>query len=173
VVAVGTTVVRALETASEREGEVHPAQGWTSLVITPERGLRMVDGLLTGLHEPHASHLAMLEALAGVCHLQMIYAEALIVHALPPTHRGFARVCVRPLITSDLKTETAAQLTGVAVEFHCDALNAQYLQRSPRTHRSYGDDLIQDAFVDTFPQRSSESPDRFSKSWPDWRRRHF
>ncbi len=77
VVAVGTTVVRALETAADREGEVHPGQGWTSLVITPERGLRVVDGLLTGLHEPHASHLAMLEALAGACHLQVAYAEAL------------------------------------------------------------------------------------------------
>jgi S-adenosylmethionine:tRNA ribosyltransferase-isomerase len=48
-----------------------------ALVITPERGLRVVDGLLTGLHEPHASHLAMLEALAGACHLQVAYAEAL------------------------------------------------------------------------------------------------
>ena len=77
VVAVGTTAVRALETAADREGTVHPGQGWTLLVVTPERGLRVVDGLLTGLHEPHASHLAMLEALAGACHLQVVYAEAL------------------------------------------------------------------------------------------------
>jgi S-adenosylmethionine:tRNA ribosyltransferase-isomerase len=69
VVAVGTTAVRALETAADREGEVHSAQGWTSLVVTSERGLCVVDSLLTGLHEPHASHLAMLEALAGACHL--------------------------------------------------------------------------------------------------------
>ena len=55
--------------SADREDTVHPGEGWTSLVITPERGLRVVDGLLTGLHEPHASHLAMLEALAGARHL--------------------------------------------------------------------------------------------------------
>jgi len=77
VVAVGTTAVRALETVADGEGTLHPGQGWTALVVTPERGLRVVDSLLTGLHESHASHLAMLEALAGACHLQMAYAEAL------------------------------------------------------------------------------------------------
>jgi S-adenosylmethionine:tRNA ribosyltransferase-isomerase len=77
VVAVGTTVVRALETVADEEGVVHPGQGWTCLVVTPERGVRTIDGLLTGLHEPHATHLAMLEALAGLCHLQRAYGEAL------------------------------------------------------------------------------------------------
>jgi S-adenosylmethionine:tRNA ribosyltransferase-isomerase len=77
VVAVGTTVVRALETVADEEGSVHPDQGWTRLVITPQRGLRVVDGLLTGLHEPRATHLAMLEALAGPYHLQMAYREAI------------------------------------------------------------------------------------------------
>jgi S-adenosylmethionine:tRNA ribosyltransferase-isomerase len=77
VVAVGTTVVRALETVVDKGGTVHPGEGWTDLVITPERGLRGVDGLLTGLHEPRASHLALLEALAGACHLNLTYAEAL------------------------------------------------------------------------------------------------
>jgi S-adenosylmethionine:tRNA ribosyltransferase-isomerase len=77
VVAVGTTVVRALETVADEEGSVHPGQGWTRLVITPQRGLRVIDGLLTGLHEPRATHLAMLEALAGPYHLQMAYAEAI------------------------------------------------------------------------------------------------
>ena len=62
VVAVGTTVVRALESAADASGSVHPAEGWTELVVTPESGLRAVDGLLTGLHEPRASHLLMLEA---------------------------------------------------------------------------------------------------------------
>ena len=65
VIAVGTTVVRALETAAAPGGAVRPAGGWTSLVITPERGLRVVDGLITGWHEPEASHLALLEAAAG------------------------------------------------------------------------------------------------------------
>jgi S-adenosylmethionine:tRNA ribosyltransferase-isomerase len=77
VVAVGTTVVRALETVVDEEGVAHPGEGWTRLVITPERGLQAIDGLLTGLHEPHATHLAMLEALAGPCHRNVAYAEAL------------------------------------------------------------------------------------------------
>lgn len=77
VVAVGTTVVRALETVTDEEGAVHPGQGWTSLVITPQRGVRAIDGLLTGFHEPRASHLAMLEALAGAHHLRIAYGEAL------------------------------------------------------------------------------------------------
>lgn len=77
VVAVGTTVVRALETVVEEDGRVHPGEGWTSLVITPQRRLRAVDALLTGFHEPRASHLAMLEALAGRQHLRLTYNEAL------------------------------------------------------------------------------------------------
>ena len=77
VVAVGTTVVRALETVADAHGGVHPGAGYTELVITPERGLNAVDALLTGLHEPRASHLAMLAALAGYGHLRHTYAEAL------------------------------------------------------------------------------------------------
>jgi S-adenosylmethionine:tRNA ribosyltransferase-isomerase len=65
VIAVGTTVVRALESAAGRQRPVEPAEGWTDLVITPERGVRLVDGLLTGWHEPHASHLDLLEAVGG------------------------------------------------------------------------------------------------------------
>jgi S-adenosylmethionine:tRNA ribosyltransferase-isomerase len=76
VVAVGTTVVRALETVAEEDGRAHPGEGWTGLVVTPERGVRVIDGLLTGMHEPRATHLAMLEALAGPCHLQVAYGEA-------------------------------------------------------------------------------------------------
>ncbi len=77
VIAVGTTVVRALETVTTDAGETHAGEGWTRLVVTPERGVRAVDGLLTGLHEPRASHLAMLEALADRSHLSRAYAEAL------------------------------------------------------------------------------------------------
>ena len=77
IVAVGTTVVRALETVTDTQGTTHPGEGWTRLVITPEHGIRSVNALLTGLHEPRASHLAMLEALAGREHLQITYAEAL------------------------------------------------------------------------------------------------
>lgn len=65
VIGVGTTAVRALESAAGGDGVVRAAGGWTGLVVTPERGVRVVDGLLTGLHEPEASHLLMLEAVAG------------------------------------------------------------------------------------------------------------
>jgi S-adenosylmethionine:tRNA ribosyltransferase-isomerase len=65
VVAVGTTVVRALESAVGDDGMVRPLDGWTDVVITPERGVHAIDGLITGWHEPEASHLLMLEAVAG------------------------------------------------------------------------------------------------------------
>jgi S-adenosylmethionine:tRNA ribosyltransferase-isomerase len=77
IVAIGTTVVRALETVTDEEGTVHPGEGWTRLVITPQRGIFAVNGLLTGLHEPRASHLSMIEALASPEHLKITYAEAL------------------------------------------------------------------------------------------------
>jgi S-adenosylmethionine:tRNA ribosyltransferase-isomerase len=77
VVAVGTTVVRALESVVAPGGTVSPGSGWTELVVTPERGIRAVDALLTGFHEPRASHLAMLEALAGRAHLESAYESAL------------------------------------------------------------------------------------------------
>lgn len=77
VIAVGTTVVRALESVTERSGVTHAGEGWTQLVITPQRGVHAIDGLLTGLHEPHATHLWMLEALAGRSHLAHTYREAL------------------------------------------------------------------------------------------------
>jgi S-adenosylmethionine:tRNA ribosyltransferase-isomerase len=76
-IAVGTTVVRALETAADEQGRVIASRGWTDLVITPERGVRVVDALLTGFHEPRATHLAMLEAIAGRAHLERAYRAAL------------------------------------------------------------------------------------------------
>jgi S-adenosylmethionine:tRNA ribosyltransferase-isomerase len=94
VVAVGTTVVRALETVTDHRSVTHPGDGWTSLVITPDASLRSVNSLITGLHEPRATHLAMLErvvsagakthgrdgavsaAFCGPCHLERAYAEA-------------------------------------------------------------------------------------------------
>jgi S-adenosylmethionine:tRNA ribosyltransferase-isomerase len=88
IVAVGTTVVRALETVTDRDGVTHPGEGWTDLYITPERGIRAVNAMLTGLHEPRSTHLSMLEALTGnssPCtlsttgreHLETAYSEAL------------------------------------------------------------------------------------------------
>jgi S-adenosylmethionine:tRNA ribosyltransferase-isomerase len=77
IIAVGTTVVRALETVTDADGISHPGEGWTRLIITPQRGIHAVNAMLTGLHEPRATHLAMLEALAGREHLRVTYAEAL------------------------------------------------------------------------------------------------
>jgi S-adenosylmethionine:tRNA ribosyltransferase-isomerase len=94
VIAVGTTVVRALETVTDESGETCPGEGWTNVVITPERALRSVSGLITGLHEPRATHLSMLERIvmlpaggrksdadisatvSGRCHLKRAYDEA-------------------------------------------------------------------------------------------------
>jgi len=76
VVAVGTTVVRALESASDIRGRVRPTAGWTDLVLGPDRPARVVDGILTGLHEPEASHLHLLEAVAGRRLVGRAYAAA-------------------------------------------------------------------------------------------------
>ncbi len=76
VIAVGTTVVRALETVAGRDGVVRPARGRTRLHITPHHRLRAVDGLLTGLHEPQASHLDLLAAFVSPRHLDAAYREA-------------------------------------------------------------------------------------------------
>jgi S-adenosylmethionine:tRNA ribosyltransferase-isomerase len=93
VLAVGTTVVRALETVTDERG-TSPGEGWTSLVITPERPVRSVNGLITGFHDPQATHIKLLEQVAAAvaqgrpadrqmrnsvcapCHLDRAYAEA-------------------------------------------------------------------------------------------------
>jgi S-adenosylmethionine:tRNA ribosyltransferase-isomerase len=76
VVAVGTTVARALETAVDDHGDPAPRHGWTDLVLGPGRPARIVDGLVTGLHPPEASHLLLLEAVAGRPLVEAAYAEA-------------------------------------------------------------------------------------------------
>jgi S-adenosylmethionine:tRNA ribosyltransferase-isomerase len=77
VIAVGTTVVRALETVAESDGSIVAGAGWTSLVIDRDRGIHAVDGLITGWHEPQATHLWMLAALAGEPFLERCYHAAL------------------------------------------------------------------------------------------------
>lgn len=77
VVAVGTTVTRALESAVDRRGRVRPARGWTDLVLGPERPAVVVGGLVTGWHEPGASHLRLLEAVAGTDLVAAAYDAAL------------------------------------------------------------------------------------------------
>lgn len=72
VIAVGTTVVRALETTGGDAGE-----GWTRHVVSPETGVHVVDGILTGWHEPDATHLLMLEAIAGRDLVERSYTAAL------------------------------------------------------------------------------------------------
>jgi S-adenosylmethionine:tRNA ribosyltransferase-isomerase len=76
VVAVGTTVTRALESATADDGVTRPSAGWTALVLGPDRPARAVTGLLTGLHAPEASHLRLLEAVAGPELVERGYAAA-------------------------------------------------------------------------------------------------
>jgi S-adenosylmethionine:tRNA ribosyltransferase-isomerase len=77
VIAVGTTVTRALESVAEPDGTVRPGSGRTDLVLGPARPARVVNGLVTGWHAPGASHLALLSAVAGTPLVERAYAEAL------------------------------------------------------------------------------------------------
>ena len=83
VIAVGTTVVRALETVTDLRGTASAGEGWTGLVIGQDRPLRVVNGMITGFHEPHATHLAMIEQVIVAAgggpsspHLDRAYREA-------------------------------------------------------------------------------------------------
>jgi S-adenosylmethionine:tRNA ribosyltransferase-isomerase len=82
VVAVGTTVTRALETATDDDGLTSATAGWTGLVLGPDRPARVVTGLITGLHEPQASHLQLLEAVAGPGLVAAAYHRAVTEHYL-------------------------------------------------------------------------------------------
>ncbi len=77
VIAVGTTVTRALETAADESGLVRPTRGRTDLVVGPDQPVRVVQGLITGWHEAGASHLSLLEAVVGPERVQRAYDEAL------------------------------------------------------------------------------------------------
>jgi S-adenosylmethionine:tRNA ribosyltransferase-isomerase len=76
VIAVGTTVVRALESVVDDSGIIHPGRGVTDVIVTGETGVRAVDGLLTGWHEPRSSHLRLLEAFVSRDQLEAVYTEA-------------------------------------------------------------------------------------------------
>ena len=82
VVAVGTTVVRALESSLDRQHRLVASRGWTGLHITPDRPMRVVSGLLTGFHEPTSTHLAILESIAGSDHIADAYQTALTARYL-------------------------------------------------------------------------------------------
>jgi S-adenosylmethionine:tRNA ribosyltransferase-isomerase len=77
VIAVGTTATRALESVAKEDGTVAAGEGWTDLVLGPRRQARAVDGLITGWHQPGASHLSLLEAVAGAQLVQNAYDAAL------------------------------------------------------------------------------------------------
>jgi S-adenosylmethionine:tRNA ribosyltransferase-isomerase len=79
-IAVGTTVVRALESAADEMGKVQPQHGYTRLHITADRKLKAVKGLLTGLHEPEASHLDLLTAFLPAEKIREAYEEAVQKH---------------------------------------------------------------------------------------------
>jgi S-adenosylmethionine:tRNA ribosyltransferase-isomerase len=82
VIAVGTTATRAIESAAGPDGIVAAASGWTDLVISPERPVRVVDGLITGWHNPEASHLLLVESVAGAELTQRAYDAAVAEHYL-------------------------------------------------------------------------------------------
>jgi len=77
IIAVGTTAIRAIETAVNNEGLVLPYKGNTELFIDENYSMKVIDGLLTGFHEPKASHLNMLQSIAGYDHLDKAYKEAI------------------------------------------------------------------------------------------------
>ena len=76
VIAVGTTVVRALESAVSHDGRLTAAAGWAELVISPRRGVQAIDAILTGFHDWDSSHLQMLEAIAGRALIERTYRAA-------------------------------------------------------------------------------------------------
>jgi S-adenosylmethionine:tRNA ribosyltransferase-isomerase len=77
VIAIGTTVVRALATVTDERAVVHPGAGWTDVVVTSDTPVDPIDGLLTGWHEPESTHLMMLESFAGRDALVAAYDAAL------------------------------------------------------------------------------------------------
>ena len=77
VIAIGTTVVRALATVTDDRGTVHPGSGWTDVMVTADAAVPSLDGLLTGWHEPESTHLMMLESFASRDVLSAAYAAAL------------------------------------------------------------------------------------------------
>ena len=88
VIAVGTSVVRALEGAFQRgDGALHAGEAVTDLRITPQHALRVVDGLLTGIHSPEESHFELLGAFVAEGLLQQSHAYAR-EHAYEPHEHG-------------------------------------------------------------------------------------
>ncbi len=91
VIAVGTTVTRALESAADPAGVLHPRSGWTELVLGPQHPVQVVSGLITGLHNPDASHLLLVESVAGADLTQRAYDDAV---RLPYLWHEFGDSCL-------------------------------------------------------------------------------
>ncbi|MFK7936460.1 MAG: S-adenosylmethionine:tRNA ribosyltransferase-isomerase [Saprospiraceae bacterium] len=77
IISVGTTAIRAVESATNEVGKVISQKGHTNLYIKSDYQMKTVNSLLTGFHEPKASHLHMLQALAGVRHIARAYTAAI------------------------------------------------------------------------------------------------
>ncbi|MEP7253164.1 MAG: S-adenosylmethionine:tRNA ribosyltransferase-isomerase [Ginsengibacter sp.] len=77
IIAVGTTAIRAIETAADEHGNVMSYRGNTDLFIEDGYTMKVTDGLLTGFHEPNASHLNILQTVAGFDHINNAYKEAI------------------------------------------------------------------------------------------------
>ena len=77
VIAVGTTVVRTLETAAAQTGGFAAYHGWTSLFLYPPRHPAVVDGLMTNFHLPQSSLLMLVACFTGIDRLHSLYAEAI------------------------------------------------------------------------------------------------
>ena len=95
VIAVGTTATRALESAVEADGLLHGASGWTDRVISPRDPARVVDGLITGWHNPEASHLLLVESVAGAALTQRAYDAARRAAATSGTSSATRPSCCR------------------------------------------------------------------------------
>jgi S-adenosylmethionine:tRNA ribosyltransferase-isomerase len=77
VVAVGTTSLRALESAAAQDGRLEPGSAETGLFITPGYRFRVVDRLLTNFHLPRSTLLILVSAFAGYAHIRSAYAHAI------------------------------------------------------------------------------------------------
>ncbi len=77
IIAVGTTVVRTLVSCKDGNGYLKASKGWTDAYVTPDTDISFITGLLTGFHEPKASHLLMMQAFASAAHFQKVYGEAI------------------------------------------------------------------------------------------------
>ena len=77
IIAVGTTVLRLLESACDTEGRIHPFEGDTRIFITPGVPIRSVDGLMTNFHLPRSTLFMLVSALMGLDTMRAVYAHAI------------------------------------------------------------------------------------------------